>query len=100
MSAAPHVDRRRVVLAKLGEVARKLEAILSGQEVTLADIQLPQERDPAETPLERLRAFQALLQRTLEALRRGEVRTCERCGGRVPDAALDETPWATACGRC
>lgn len=100
MSAAPHVDRRRVVLAKLGEVARKLEAILAGQEVTLADIQLPQERDPAETPLERRRAFQALLQRALEELRRGEVRTCERCGGAIPAAALDETPWVTACGRC
>ncbi len=88
------------MLVKLGEVSRKLEQLLAGQDVTLADLQLPQERDPAETPLERLRAFKALLQAVLEGLRRGEVRTCERCGGAIPDAALDEAPWVDACGRC
>lgn len=96
----PGDGRKQVVLAKLGEVSRKLEQLLAGQDVTLADIQLPQERDPGETPLERLRAFKALLQRVLEELRRGEVRTCERCGGAIPDPALDETPWVSACGRC
>ena len=90
--------RRRRVLDQLGVVSRKLEAILAGQDLDLSQIELKPE--PGETPLERLRRFKALLQETLSTLTRGEAPRCLKCGGPIADAALDEVPWATGCGRC
>ncbi|MGE0710820.1 MAG: hypothetical protein AB7N76_01960 [Planctomycetota bacterium] len=93
MSAA----RRKRTLAKLGEVCAKIEKILAGQELTLADVELPQERDPGPSPLERLEAMKRLLNETLAELSRGEPRRCLRCGAPLPDAVLDEMPWAFRC---
>ncbi len=92
--------RRKKTLAKLGWVCGKIEQILAGQDVRLADIQLPHEREPGETELERLQRFKALLSDTLAELNRGEARRCLRCGAALPDPALDEMPWAFACASC
>ena len=95
------VKRRKTqVLAKLGWVCRKIEAILAGQNVTLSDIALPQHREPGETPLERLQRFKALLNEALAELNRGEARACGRCGALLPDVVLDEIPWASCCQAC
>lgn len=91
-------SRRRRVLDKLGEVSAKIEQLLAGQDVELST--LPLQAEPGETPLERLRRFKALLQETLNALQRREAPRCQRCGGPIADAMLDELPWATGCGRC
>ena len=92
------MNRRRLVLDKLGEVSGKIEKILAGQDLDLSTIELKPE--PGETPLERLRRFKALLQETLNAINRRETPRCLKCGGPIADAALDELPWATGCGRC
>ena len=90
-------DRKRLTLAKLGETCAKIEKILAGQNVTLADVVLPQDRDPRESPLERLQAFKGLLNETLAELARGEGRCCRTCGKPLPDNELDEMPWAFRC---
>lgn len=93
-------ERKKKVLGKLGSVSKQIEDILAGQKITLADIKLPQERDPGETPLERLRRFKELLSETLAALNRGEPRRCLRCQEPLADPILDEMPWAWACPAC
>lgn len=92
--------RRRLVLDTLGVVSERMAKLLADQDLTLADIPLPQDAEPGETPLDRLRRFKALLQETLAALNRGEDATCRACGGPIPDPALDVMPWASSCGRC
>lgn len=92
--------RRRLVLDTLGVVSDRMARLLADQDLTLADLALPQEAAPGETPLERLRRFKALLQETLAALNRGEDPACRACGGAIPDAALDAMPWASSCGGC
>lgn len=92
--------RRRLVLDTLGVVSDRIARLLADQDLTLADIPLPQEAEPGETPLERLRRFKSLLQETLAALNRGEDPVCRTCGGPIPEPALDAMPWASSCGRC
>lgn len=90
--------RRRKLLDKLGDVSGRIERLLAGQTITLSDVPLPQEADPGETPLERLRRFKGVLQATLDGLARGGTPRCVKCGRPIPDAALDELPWADSCG--
>ncbi|MCO5167792.1 MAG: hypothetical protein M9894_15710 [Planctomycetes bacterium] len=92
--------RRRRVLDTLGVVSDRIAQLLAGQDLDLSQMKLPQDQEPGETPLERLRRYKALLQETLATLNRGEDPTCRACGGPIPEAALDELPWATGCGRC
>lgn len=92
--------RRRRVLDTLGVVSDRMARMLADQNLTLADIPLPQDAEPGETPLERLRRFKSLLQETLNALNRGDDPVCRACGGPIPEAALDAMPWASSCGRC
>jgi len=92
--------RRKRTLAKLGWVCGQIERLLAGQDVTLADVKLPHEREPGETELERLERFKALLGETLGQLDRGEPRCCRACQQPLEDVALDEMPWAWTCGRC
>lgn len=93
----PQPNRRRRILTALGETCAKIEHILAGQSITLADVQLPQERDPGPSPLERLRAFKDLLNEALRELESGAERACIRCGKSLPADELDETPWAFRC---
>jgi hypothetical protein len=88
---------RRRTLDQLGVVCKRIERILNGQELTLAEVKLPHEQRPGETPLERLRRFKAELQATLARQERGEPALCERCRLPIPPATLDEMPWATLC---
>lgn len=90
--------RRRKVLDKLGDVSGRIERLLAGQDITLADVPLPHEADPGESPLERLRRFKGVLQAALDGLARGGAPRCLRCGRAIPDVALDELPWADTCG--
>lgn len=92
--------RRRMVLDTLGVVSDRVARLLAAQDLTLADLPLPQDAEPGETPLERLRRFKDLLQETLAALNRGEDAACRACAAPIPEAALDELPWASSCGRC
>lgn len=98
--SAVRQQRRQKTLAKLGWVCGQIEQILAGQDVRLADIELPHERAPGETELERLQRFKALLSDTLAELNRGEARRCRRCGAALAEALLDELPWADVCASC
>lgn len=89
--------RRRKTLGKLGEICKKIERHLAGQNVTLADVQLPQDAAANATPLERLQLFKEVLNETLAQLNRGEARLCEQCAAPLPGPALDELPWALRC---
>lgn len=74
-----------------------MERILAGQDITLSDVLLPQERDPGPSPLERLRVFKDLLNETLRELTEGRDRCCTTCGTPLPSAHLEELPWAFRC---
>lgn len=93
----PPSTRRQRILRMLGETCSKIEHILAGQSITLADVQLPQERDPGHSPLERLRVFKKLLNETLGELDAGQARRCLTCQEPLPEAELEETPWAFRC---
>jgi hypothetical protein len=93
----PPGPRRQRILTALGETCAKIEHILAGQSITLADVQLPQERDPGPSPLERLRVFKDLLNEALRELAAGQERCCQTCAKPLPAAELEETPWAFRC---
>ena len=98
--AAPTERWRGTTLRKLGDVCERIAKLKAGEQVTLASVQIPGEEEPGETPLERLERFKLLLNETLAALAEGTHGRCEACGEAVPNAELDEMPWATVCGRC
>lgn len=100
MNATPTEARRRTVLAKLRAVSAEIQGILNGQDITLADVKLPQEGDPGETHLERLRRFKKLLNDCLGELVRGDPRVCRGCDAPLPDLELDAMPWAWRCRAC
>ena len=95
-----HPARRRRILDQLGVVSRRLERLLGGQEVQLGDLPLPQDADPREPPLSRLRRFKETLQEALRQLERDEPRACGACGAPLPELLLDELPWADRCQAC
>jgi len=92
--------RRRRILEMIGVWAGKLERILSGQNVELGAIPLPQEMLPGEDPVSRVRRVIAFYQAVLSRFSNGSYGTCEACGGPIPGAELDEMPWATVCRGC
>lgn len=94
------MDRKHKILGKLGQVCARIEDLLAGQAVTLADLPLPGDGEPGETDLERLQRFKALLGEALAELARGEARACRRCGEPLPDAELAPLPWATTHRAC
>ncbi len=94
------MDRRDKTLHKLGAICRRIEVLLAGQNVTLADVPLPQEAKPGEKPLEKLRRFKALLNETLGAMDEGIHPCCKKCRSPLLDVVLDEMPWATWCQEC
>ena len=85
---------------KQGEVAKKLEDVLNGQNVTLGEIKLPQFDDPAEPESEKLRRFMRYLAEVSARLDTPEFGRCAKCGADLGEAALVETPWADRCRRC
>ena len=97
MSGTPQTRRRRL-LDKLGAVCAQIEQILAGQDLRIQDVKLPQERQPGETPLERLQRFKALLSEALAELARGEPRRCRHCQAPLSAQTLDELRWAWSCG--
>ena len=101
MLEAKTLDRARAALrAKQAEIAKKLEELLAGQNVTLDNIPLPQEDDPSEPPVERLRRFLRILQGAADRLRSDEYGRCLRCGAEFTAAEVAETPWVERCRRC
>lgn len=98
---ADGTDRIRASLkTKRQEVAKKLEDVLAGQNVQLADIKLPQHDDPAEPPAEKLRRFMRYLADVQARMGTPEFGRCAKCGAEMPEAALVQTPWADRCGKC
>jgi len=95
-----NAPRKRLLLAQLGRVSAQLEALLAGQDTRMADVALPEARDPGETPLERLQRLRALLDQALQRLASGQPTSCEACETPIPDPELDALPWATRCRAC
>jgi hypothetical protein len=95
-----HRLRRQRTLQQLQRVCARLEALLSGQDAGVAEVELPQDKRPGETPVERLQRYRRRLNEVLGCLQRGEALRCERCARALPDLELDETPWATRCRAC
>lgn len=91
---------RRRVLAKGAEIAQKLSDELAGLEVDLATLKLPQEKEPGETPVEKLRRYLALVERARAAFDDGTWGRCRNCGQPLSMAQLDAMPWAEWCERC
>jgi hypothetical protein len=85
---------------KRADTAKKIEEILAGQKVDLSSMKLPQEEDPGEPPLERLRRFARLLARAGDRLRTGEAERCGVCAGPITAVELTETPWTDTCRAC
>lgn len=87
--------RRKVLLRKGLEVARRLEEFMSRKDVDLSQ-GLPTPLRPDEDPELRLRQLLAQIDRRVKAPRFG---CCLVCDERLPDPVLDETPWIERCAR-
>jgi hypothetical protein len=92
--------RKRKTLGKLGWVCDQIADLLADQNATAADIVFPHDAKPGETVLERFQRFKALLNETIAQLNQSEARCCAKCNTLLPDAILDEMPWALSCRAC
>ncbi|MHC4832224.1 MAG: hypothetical protein ACYTFT_18060 [Planctomycetota bacterium] len=103
---APALDATQLEQARktLGmhqqKVAVQMEKILSGQNLTLRDIKLPQDEQEVVPPLERLRRYMAFLQATRVRMGDPDYGRCEACGEALNPAAVIEKPWLDRCQRC
>jgi hypothetical protein len=85
---------KRALLAKGADVARMLEEVLSGKEVSLdAGIPLLGEGDKEL----RLRRFLELIDRGIKRTGTDRFGRCAVCGDALPEAVLDERPWTERC---
>ena len=97
---SPELERfRRLVVGKMGEVAAKLAALKSGQDVTLATLKLPQEEEVI-SPLDRAQLYYDHLKRVLASFTDGSYGSCCTCGAPIQAVELEQVPWADTCGRC
>lgn len=90
------IDRERwksAILAKGQEVASKLEQILAGKDITLAEISLFKNDEPAETREKRLRRFLDHLMARLKVVDHPRFGWDAEAGAWKSVAELDETPW-------
>lgn len=105
------VDLAGALETERDHLVRKLAAYGQHErELTATEREIPLDRAEIGTALEdgflteqlaelaagRLRAIEHALERE----ERGELSTCERCQGRIPDARLRATPGTTLCVRC
>jgi RNA polymerase-binding transcription factor DksA len=81
-------------------VVERMTRILNGQDQTLEDMKLPQEEDPREPPLERLRRFNKLLNEVRARLRGDDYGLCRACGEPIDARELLDVPWAERCRLC
>ena len=98
MLAAADLERlRHDLLAKGGEIAALLEAMMAGKEPGANDLL---DALPGETPEEKARRFLALIESRREALDAGTYGQCLRCGAELSLAELAEMPWVETCRDC
>lgn len=84
---------RRLLLAKGQDIAKRLEDILAGKDVSLDDFSLFAKGEPAEPPEKRLRRYFDQVMRSLRAVDRPRFGFDPVRGTYVAIAVLDETPW-------
>ncbi|MBN1946511.1 MAG: hypothetical protein JW797_12630 [Bradymonadales bacterium] len=100
LSAEEIAAKRRLILRKLGDVAKNLEELLAGQEVSLLTIPLLGEPDPTWNKIERVRYYMKMLDGKVKALDAGDYGYCEQCANPIPVPELTEMPWADVCHAC
>jgi hypothetical protein len=87
--------RRKTLLRKGAEVAKKLEDLLAHKQVDLSQ-GIPPPLLPDEDDELRLRRVLELIDRRIKSLKPWR---CVVCDERLADAALDEAPWLERCAR-
>ena len=86
---------RKRLLAKGGDVARRLELLLDKKEVKLLD--LPTPRKPSEDPELRLRRWLDQIDRAIKAWGTDRFGRCDQCGAPLDEATLRDQPWLDWC---
>ena len=105
MASAPRFDeatlqRHRSELLRVGRrLAKRLENLLAGQNVTLADLGLPGE-DDHDKDEERLRNAVKRIDAALKRVQDGSYGACIECGTDLPGGVLETTPWQERCDGC
>jgi hypothetical protein len=84
---------REALLRKGGEVAAKLEELMSKKDKTLADFSLLGDDEPGETKERRLRRYFDHLMRRLRAVNHPRFGFDRTRGAFASVTELDETPW-------
>lgn len=92
-SANDRARWRRLLLAKGQDIAKRLEDILAGEEVSLDDFSLFAKGEPAELPERRLRRYFDQVMRSLRVVDRPRFGFDPAKGTYLSIAALDEAPW-------
>lgn len=97
----PRHQRLRTELARRGmAVNEQLTRLLAGQQVTLATLKLPNEREPGLRPEEKLRRFLDQIVRAQRRLDTPAWGRCIDCGAEIPEPSLDNAPWIEQCATC
>jgi len=95
---------RAALLAKMGELSRELERLLSGEKSILATLRIPGGGGGSdqEDPIDRLRKYLEFIKSKLRHLLDDDGRygLCEHCGAALSKPELDEMPWADTCRAC
>ena len=104
MSDADDAARRALRLTRINqkglEVSTRLSDLKAGQNITLADMQVPGLDIEAITKEARIRAFLDLINASRTRLGTEAYGQCLSCERALDALALDETPWLERCAGC
>lgn len=89
---------KRLLLGKGRGVAVKLEALLAGKEVDIAEV-TPKPLLPDEDKELRLRRFLEVIDRGIKRAQAGSFGRCGVCAEALSEPVLDEQPWTERCAR-
>jgi len=104
MSDVDDAARRSLRLTRINqkglEVATRLSDFKAGQNITLADMQVPGLDIEAISKEARIRAFLDLINASRTRLGTEAYGQCLACKCSLDALALDETPWLERCADC
>ena len=100
MSTDQHALRLERINATGWEIAQRLAAVKSRQNMDLSDIKGAKRDDTDEPPEVRLRRFLDQINQSRQRLATDAYGKCTECGASFQPGQLDEMPWVELCAPC
>jgi len=98
----PEVRKRlaSAIAKKAWDLYQLLSEAMARQNVDLSTIDLPGEKHPGESKIERLRRYFNMVTAAQRRSTTDDFGLCLACGGPIPLPLLQEMPWREYCPAC